>query len=122
MTEDGYSDGLISLTGSSLHFRHYYFPRGSRTIELSDVERIEVLEPTLRNGKWRIHGTGDLRTWFARDPQRPQRDRIFLLHLRGRWRRIGFTAEHPDALVERLRSRGVAIEPARSRADAVERQ
>jgi len=104
-----YSDSLLSIAGNALRFHHYYFPRGARTIDLSEVDRVEVLEPTLRNGKWRIHGTGDFRTWFPRDPKRPQRDCILLLHLHGRWRRIGFTAENPEAVIEVLGARGVPV-------------
>lgn len=110
MTGTDYADDLVSIAGDSMRFRHYYFPRGSRTIDLTAVERVEVLEPTLRNGKWRIHGTGDLRTWFPRDSNRPHRDCIFLLHLRGRWRRIGFTAEDSGSVIRVLRERGVPVE------------
>ena len=104
-----YSDELIEISDDSIRFRDYYFPRGARTVELSAIERVDVLAPTLLNGRWRIHGTGDLRTWFPRDPRRPTRDRIFVARLRGRWRRIGFTAADADAAQRALAERGVTV-------------
>lgn len=54
-----YSDSLVSIDENTITFRRYYFPTGkSKIVRLSDVERIVVSAPTLRNGKWRIHGTG----------------------------------------------------------------
>ena len=99
-----YSDNLISITEESILFRQYYFPYGSKTIELSSIDYIEVLTPTLFSGKWRIHGTGDFRTWFPRDTKRPCRDRIFILHRDRKWFDIGFTAENSDAVQEAFKS------------------
>jgi len=95
-----YADSLITVTDEALVFRCYYFPFGARQIGLSSIGKVEALEPSLLNGKWRIHGTGDFRTWFTRDKKRPKRDCIFILHLRGKWRRIGFTAENSKSVKE----------------------
>lgn len=93
MTEIVYTDRLVEITRETIKFRHYYFPFGAKTINIGDIETVETLDPSLLSGKWRIHGTGDFRTWFPRDLQRPKRDAIFVLFLRKRWRRIGFTVE-----------------------------
>lgn len=68
---------------------------------LADIEGIKVKEPTTWNGKWRIHGTGNVKTWYPRDDSRPKRDRIFFAKLKGRWIDIGFTVEDADK-VERI--------------------
>jgi hypothetical protein len=96
-----YSDSLIEISDETIVFRHYYFPIGARHLKLSDIERVVVRTPTFANGKYRLQGSGDLRTWFPMDRQRPTRRKIFILVLRRKWRRIGFTVED-DAAVERI--------------------
>ena len=97
-----YKDNLISVTENEIIFEHYYFPSGRRkTVRWADIEWIAVQKATIRNGKWRIHGTGNFKTWYPRDLKRPRRDRIFFAKLKGRWIDIGFTAENADR-VERI--------------------
>ena len=88
MSDIVYSDKLVEITEDSILFRHYYFPFGSKTVNLDDVESVKTLEPTLRNGKWRIYGTGDFHTWFPLDKKRPDRDLIFVMTLKRRWWRV----------------------------------
>ena len=89
-----YQDRLVSITESEITFAHYYFPSGKpKVVRLADIERISVRPPTLWNGKWRLHGTGNFKTWFPRDYKRFQRDRIFFARLKGHWVEIGFTVE-----------------------------
>ena len=88
-----YSDKLVEMTTDTIAFRNYYFPFGAKCIDLSNVDSIEIKEPTLLNGKWRIHGSGDFKTWFPRDWKRPSRDKIFIMNLSNSHRRIGFTVE-----------------------------
>ena len=104
-----YTDKLVRITENSIFFKRYYFPFGSKSIELSIIDHVEVLKPTVLNGKWRIHGSGDFRTWFPRDTDRSKRDRIFILHLHKKWRRIGFTVEHSDALISVFKDRNIPI-------------
>ncbi len=106
---DIYADKLIEITENSILFKSYYFPFGSKRMELSDIDYVEVTKPTLLSGKWRIHGSGDFRTWFARDLKRPKRDRLFIIHLRNRWRRIGFTVEDSNRLINVLKDRNIYI-------------
>ena len=97
-----YQDNLVSITADKIIFKHYYFPTGrEKVVQLADIEWIKVKKATIRNGKWRIHGTGNFKTWFPRDSKRPRRDKIFFAKLRGRWIDIGFTVENA-AQVERI--------------------
>jgi hypothetical protein len=97
-----YKDNLVTITEEKIIFEHYYFPTGKKKAVLfADIEWIKVKHSSLRNGKWRIHGTGNFKTWFPRDTQRPQRDKIFFAKIKGQWVDIGFTVED-SAQVERI--------------------
>jgi len=96
-----YADSLVEISADTILFRQYYFPFGARRLRLADIERVVVQKPTFATGKYRLQGSGGLRTWFPMDLQRPKRGKIFILMLRNKWRRIGFTVED-EAAVERL--------------------
>ena len=97
-----YQDKLIAITEDEIIFEKYYFPTMQRkVVRLTDIERITAEPATIWNGKWRIQGTGNLRTWYPWDPERSTRDKIFFAVLKKRQIRIGFTVE--DSLqVERI--------------------
>jgi hypothetical protein len=101
-----YANTLIEITSQTILFRNYYFPYGKKQIAWSEIEHIEVTEPTILNGKFRIHGTGDFRTWFPRDRKRPTRDKIFIIYLRNKNRRIGFTVENSEKVVSIIKTKG----------------
>jgi hypothetical protein len=96
-----YADSLVEISAETILFRRYYFPIGARRLKLSDIERVIVRTPTFATGKYRLQGSGGLRTWFPMDLQRPKRRKIFILILRNKWHRIGFTVED-EATVERV--------------------
>ena len=97
-----YSDKLIEVTSDAIYFHAYYFPCGGKRVLLDQIDHIEEKPCTFKNGKWRAHGTGDLKTWFPRDLKRHKRDRIFFVHLKGQDKRIGFTAEDSQKAKEAL--------------------
>jgi len=102
-----YSDSLVEVSQTGIRFRNYYFPFGSKFVRFFHILRVTKMRPTLWNGKWRLWGTGDFRTWFPRDWRRPQRSCIFLLRLSTQKTRIGFTVEDPERFVEVVKSRGL---------------
>jgi len=105
-TETLYYDSLVQITQDEIIFDHYYFPiGGKKAVRLADIERITVRPPTLWNGKWRLHGTGNFKTWFPQDYKRPKRDRIFFVTLRNQWVNIGFTVENGDQVEKLLRDK-----------------
>lgn len=107
-----YQDNLVSITKDQIIFKHYYFPTGKpKTVQLADIEWIKVKKTSLRNGKWRIHGTGNFKTWFPRDTQRPKRDKIFFAKIKSQRVDIGFTVED-SAQVERLFGEMNLLQPA----------
>jgi len=104
-----YKDKLIEIFDDTIVFKNYYFPTGSKSIRLSQAECVEEKPPTLRNGKWRLHGTGDplFRIWFPADYDRPSRDKIFVMKVKGKWIRIGFTVENSYVVSELLKTKGL---------------
>jgi len=104
--ERTYSDKLVEITEDGILFRYYYFPFGNKYVGFEEINFVEDLEPTMRNGLFRFHGTGDFRTWFPADYGRAGRDKIFLIHLKNRWRRIGFTAENSWIVKKIFEERG----------------
>lgn len=103
-----YTDKLVTITDTEITFRHYYFPTGrAKVVKLDDIESIAVKPPTLGNGKWRIHGTGNFKVWFPLDGDRPKRDRIFIATLKTQWVNIGFTVEEGHRVEALLRARNL---------------
>ena len=106
-----YKDGLVELTTSTIRFRCYYFPFGSKTVPLSQVKRIDVRPARLGTGRWRVWGTSNFITWFPLDWSRPSRKSIFTLHQKDKVRRIGFTVEHEEEFRQALERRGLTVRP-----------
>ncbi|MFA6187092.1 MAG: DUF1648 domain-containing protein [Phycisphaerae bacterium] len=104
-----YKDSLIEISQDNIIFKDYYFPMGSKSVTLSQVEYVEAKKPTLCNGKWRLHGTGDLlfRIWFPADYNRPSRDTIFVMKIKNKWTKIGFTAENSYVVSELFKNKGL---------------
>ncbi|MBI5592535.1 MAG: hypothetical protein HY881_18875 [Deltaproteobacteria bacterium] len=99
-----YSDRLVSITENAITFRRYYYPtRKDKVVLLANIESIVVRALTIWNGKWRLHGTGSIKTWYPEDMNRPQRDRIFFAVLKNQWVNIGFTVENADRVEEFFR-------------------
>ena len=107
-----YKDKLVEITDQEVVFRRYYFPFGTaKHVPLSQIESVQVRQPSLQSGSWRIWGTGDFATWFPLDFGRPNRDAIFFASLRDSSQRIGFTAEDAQKVTKVLKERGLLHEP-----------
>jgi hypothetical protein len=103
-----YSDKLITITNDDIIFQNYYFPiKKPKVVKINNIKIISVEKPTLRNGKWRLHGTGNFKIWFPADYSRPKRDRIFFADLTNQWIKIGFTVENGDIVEKIFRSMGL---------------
>ena len=90
-----YEDKLVEITDGSIILYKYYFPSFTpKVISFDIIENINVRKPTLFSGKWRIHGTGNFRTWYPFDSLRPKRDRIFIISIMGKWVQSAFTVEN----------------------------
>ena len=102
-----YQDRLIRITDEEIVFNSYYFPTAApKHLPWNLIESVSVRP----GGSWRIWGTGDLRTWFPQDSGRPGRDHVFIIHLRNKYVRIGFTAENSQPVLEIFKQRNLIEE------------
>ncbi len=108
-TSKTYKDNLVEISDGNIVFKNYYFPAGDKRVELTRVEYIKEKPCTLRTGKWRLHGTGDLlfRVWFPADYERPSRDRVFFMKVKDKWTRIGFTVQNSVFVSDIFRDMGL---------------
>lgn len=106
-----YQDHLVSVSGDSITFHQYSFPLfiSDRQVYFRDIVRIDVKKTALGAGKWRIAGSGDFKTWFPLDMNRPSRDRTFYATLNAKWWRIGFTVEDSSRVMSILKEKGLPI-------------
>ncbi len=104
-----YSDALVDVTNDAIIYKRYFFPFGSKRVEFTRIERIEAKKPSIGNGKWRVWGTANFRSWFPLDWKRPSRDKIFVAFLRDSSWRIGFTVENPAQFEEVLKGEGLSM-------------
>lgn len=102
-----YSDSLIQITERCILFRRYGLFGGDRLVPFSEIEKIVAEKPSIWNGKFRFHGTGDFQTWFSCDFRRHKRDKIFVASIRNKWWRIGFTVEDSATVIKILREKGL---------------
>ena len=107
-----YSDSLVTITGNAITFKNYSLLMKPRPVNFTDIDHIDVLEPSLTTGKYRIWGSGNLSMWFPMDFSRSSRDKIFQAYLKNRWMDIGFTVENSAVVTDILRSRGLIVSPA----------
>ena len=56
-----YEDKYCKLTNESLEIYSYYFPVGSKTLLLSEINQIGLLKGSV----YRISGSGDFVHWWA---------------------------------------------------------
>lgn len=105
-----YSDKLVEITEDSITFKNYCFPFGSKRVQFVRIDRVELREPSLASGEWRLWGTSFVPWWFPLDRKRPSKDKIFVVQLRDSTRRIGFTVENSSQVQAILRNKGLLAE------------
>jgi len=104
-----YKDKLIEIFDNSIIFHDYYFPFRDKRVEFENVDSVVVLKPTILSGKYRYYGTGDFRTWFPPD-HRSSRDKIFVMKMRKKWWRVGFTVESSQTVLNILKNKCSVID------------
>jgi hypothetical protein len=103
-----YQDSLLEISDDKIVFKKYYFPTfKSKEVAIGNIAQVQVKEPSLTTGKYRYHGTGNIRTWYPLDMARSTRDKIFFLILKDQWVRIGFTGENSEAIENFFRQKGL---------------
>ena len=102
-----YSDRLVEITDDSILLHGYYFPFGGRHIPFAEISLINIEAASLWNGKYRLYGSGNLRTWFPLDWRRPLRDKLFFLEQKGKWWRVGFSVEDSTRVEQIMAEKGL---------------
>lgn len=103
-----YQDRYLEIYPDHLLLNCYYFgPFGKKRIAFDSIRMIEVINLNFWTGRYRIQGTGDFRTWFALDMDRPSREKAFLIYRYQKWWRIGFSAEDLVRVAEIFEARGL---------------
>lgn len=105
-----YSDSLIQITSDSLIIKDYYFPLVNKQIPFAQIEVVHVLRPQLFNGKYRLWGMALGQVWLAMDFARFNRDAIFVVTIKGKWLKAGFTVENSEAVVGDLQANKIRVE------------
>ena len=100
-----YKDILVEISDDSITLKNYYFPFISKKVLFKDIENIEVREPTLFNGKWRIWGSGNFSYWFPIDFSRPLRKEIFFIKYKTQRIKSGFTVVNPEKVEKILKEK-----------------
>jgi hypothetical protein len=99
-SESSYDDGRIACDGAGLTIRWYY-PWGAKRIPYRAIRSAEAFPLRRLWGKWRIWGSGDLRSWYHLDGSRPGKQRGIRLET-GRWVRPCLTPDDVDAVLRVL--------------------
>jgi hypothetical protein len=102
-----YSDKLVTITGNAITFNNYSLLMKPRRVNFADIDHIDVLEPSLTTGKYRMWGSGNLTMWFPMDAGRSSRNKIFHAYLKVRGMNVGFTVENSAVVTALLESKGL---------------
>jgi hypothetical protein len=109
MAVELYKDPLVTITDDGIVVHHYGLLGDSKHVRWANVEHVKALQPTLWNGRWRLHGTASFTTWFASDWARPTRETIFHMKLRSQAVKVGFTVHDAGRVKQVLADRHVLI-------------
>jgi len=99
-----YKGNLVEIKDDSIILKNYYYPFISKKVLFKDIEKIEVKESNLLNGKWRIWG-GNFSYWFPLDFSRPLRKEIFFITYKSQQIKSGFTVLNPEKVEKILKEK-----------------
>ena len=102
-----YSDNLVTITGTAITFKNYSLLMKPRLVNFADIDHIDVMEPSLTTGKYRMWGSGNFSLWFPMDAGRSSRDKIYHAYLKVRGMNVGFTVENSAVVTALLESKGL---------------
>ena len=102
-----YSDNLVTISENAITFQNYSLFMKPRQVQFTDIDHIDVLEPAIFTGKYRMWGSGNFTMWFPLDSGRSSRDKIFHAYLKTRGMNIGFTVEDSTRVIPVLRAKGL---------------
>ena len=100
-----YKDCFIDLSNEELKIYYYYFPfLQAKTIPISKINNINLIELNLLNGRLRIFGLDLKCIYYHFDIKRPIKKYAITLKEEGNWLTIGITPEDPEKCFKCLKS------------------
>ncbi len=103
-----YDDGLVAITDNGLVIRRYDLLLRPKRLRYEEIRAVEEAPLGRLRGKWRIWGSGNLRSWFNLDWHRPNKDTGLVLDLGKRITPV-ITPDDPSRAVSALREHGVQV-------------
>lgn len=101
-----YSDCLVDIYYDHLIVKNYYFLwLGRKNLPFDEISQIKAVTLKIYDGKWRLQGTGDFRTWWPYDGNRAWRRKGFIIKRKGKWAQTGLTVENFDQVLTILKER-----------------
>lgn len=88
----------------------YYGPIGRKKISFDSISKVKMIDLNFWKGSYRIQGTGDFKTWFAHDMNRPSKKIAFIIHRGRKWWRIAFSAEDVEKVASIFESKGLMVQ------------
>jgi hypothetical protein len=103
-----YQDRYLEIHPDHLILNGFYFgPYGKKRIAFDSIQMIKIIDLNFWTGSYRIQGTGDFRTWFAFDTNRPSKEKAFIIHRTDKWWRIGFSAQDVPRVADIFQAKGL---------------
>jgi len=119
-----YEDDGLTIHDNFLKIRWYYFPFGTKTVELSAIAKVTRHPMTgLLSGRGRVWGTGDLtfRHWLNLDAKRSSKQFLYEVQLKAKGKKEKnqyvcptVTPEDPKKFEDAIRQAGIEIDKSES--------
>jgi hypothetical protein len=105
-----YNDRHLEIYPDYLIINGFYIgPIGRMRIDYDSIKTIKTVLLGTFKGRFRIQGTGDFKTWFAHDINRPSKKESFIIFRKNKWWRIGFSVEDYDKVLKTFNEIGLPL-------------
>jgi len=107
-----YNDRFLEIYQDHMILSGFYFgPVGRKKLPFKNISEIKIVDIGFWKGKYRVQGTGDFKTWFTHDIDRPSKTIAFILYRNNKWWRIGFSVEDYETVSAIFESKGLLTTP-----------
>jgi hypothetical protein len=103
-----YQDSILRIDDGTLTIKRYFFPIGTKRIDLAQIVGVKEYRMNKLTGKGRIWGSGDFRHWLPLDLRRRNKQQAFVIDV-GRRSKPVLTPDDPDAFRAALARAGVPL-------------
>lgn len=101
-----YSDKMVDLYNDRILLKRYSFLWfGEKVILFDEISKICIITPQIHNDTVRIQGWSDLKTRWPLDWCRPLRKKAFIIELKNKKEKIGFTVSNFEKFFPLLKNK-----------------